>query len=107
MRLELQRKTSQLDAMTALPPDPAAELLARLRLGEFIESIIEPYVPMSRNSGACATAAESLSQPQRGLTVLYSTLTTDEAFSFSSSGFSESAISLTLLSSSVSSLITL
>lgn len=68
IHLELQRKTSRLDAVMALledmrsqPDQQAAELLARLRLGESIESLIKLYVPNEQKPDADTAEAESLS----------------------------------------------
>jgi hypothetical protein len=66
----IRAMTVLLEDMRSQPDPQAAQLLARLRFGESIESLIEPYMPNEQNSGTSTTAAEFLSQPQDGSTVL-------------------------------------
>jgi hypothetical protein len=110
MHLELQRKTNWLNAAMALleflrsqPDQEAAELLARLRLGESIESLIRLYVPNGQSPEADAAVTVPFSVPQHGLTYPVILPFNDNSFRSPSSAFSESAVSPSLLSPSLSS----
>lgn len=79
MHIELQRKTQHFEAMVALlnclrcqPDNEAAELLARLRLGESIETLVEMYLPNEQSPGAVVAATTPFSQSQYGFTYFFS-----------------------------------
>lgn len=73
LQLKMQRKTMRVEAMLALlqymrseSDQQASELLARLRLGESMETLTQIYVPHLQTTALSVVTTGSSSQPQYG-----------------------------------------